>query len=319
MADNQLRRSARIVALVCCAIALHACTKSIEVSYPVVPSTLPLRATTTTIIGIDQTNISLPVLDRSSVPTSTLGFGVGVGSLSGVVTGPAGPVAGAKVRIERLVGTQSAVMIVAADEQGRYELDKSNFGRIRVRAWRAPDLAMLSDDVFFASRASKRDLVVKAFDRTDVGWAMAPATPRAGAKVNMVVQLSTRTVSDDGLVSVQPLSGIGISIFPQGVLVPTVVGERLTNAEGRAVFTLRCDAIGNSGLDVRLATGGQAIVSPPPCSAPIVVAVSPTNPPIDVATTVADTPSESTTIPQDPPPDQPLPTGFVPVPVSAVP
>ncbi len=313
-----LRRLAGVASVVVLLAAVTGgCAGEVTVSYPVVPSTLPLQSTTTPTIGIDRSKVSLQTIDPEATTTTTIGFGPSSGSLEGVVRGPEGPVPGAKVRIERLVGQQSATTIVDADEKGRYELKGVELGRVRVRAWHAPDLAMTVDDVFFTEAKAKHDLTLKSYGRTDVQWAMAPTTPLVGQKVNIVVEVSSRVVDEDGKISVTPLSGVGVSVFPQGVLLPIEVGERLTNGDGRVIFTLRCDAPGTSALDVRLATGGQATINPPPCVRPIItepptVATVPANPDPS-ATTVAPV-GAATTVPVVPNPNDPV-ISLVPVPV----
>lgn len=288
--------------------ALLGCARDVKVAYPVVPSTLQLRSTTTTTIGPDRSKMALPSIDVSRTSTATIGFVVGAATLTGVVSGPDGPVPGAKVRVERLVGSQRAEITVDADAEGRYTLENVQLGRVRVRAWRPPDLAMMSDDVFFASATTKHNLALDLFGRTDVQWAMAPDTPLRGRKVNIVIQVSTRMVDELGRISVVPLSGVGVSIYPTGVLLPMAAGERLTNEAGRVVFTLLCDSDGSAGLDVRLATGGQAVITPPPCTTPAVTSPpdtipvvdpnAPTSfPPIDAVTTL---PPVETISPSDP-------------------
>ena len=299
------------------AAATGACAGEVSVSYPVVPSTRPLPSTTTSTIGIDRTKVVLPTIDPAATTTSTIGFVSSSGSLNGVVSGPDGPVPGASIRIERLVGSQSVSTIVTADATGRYELKGVELGRVRVRAWHAPDLAMTTDDVFFSEAASTHDLTLRNYGRTDVQWAMAPSTPLVSQKVNIVVQVSSRVVDEAGKISVAPISGVGVSVFPQGVLTPVEIGERITNGDGRVIFTLRCDTPGTSALDIRLATGGQALVSPPPCVRPIVtapptVATAPTNP--DSAGTTAVPIEVVTTVPVGPNPIDPA-VSLVPVPV----
>jgi hypothetical protein len=297
-------------------VALAGCSREVTVAYPSVPSTLPLRSTTTTSIGVDRTKLALPTDGLGVSSTTTIGFRPAAPlSLTGVVTGPDGPVPGARVRVERLVGSAAVAQIVDADDQGRYQVAGVELGRLRVRAWKAPDLAMTQDDVFFASSQVHHDLAVANFGRTDVQWAMAPANPKVGEKANVVIQVSTRAVDEEGKISVVPLSGVGVSVYPTGVLVPLVLGERLTNVNGRAIFTLRCDGSGNSGLDVRLATGGQATLAPPPCQTPVVTVPATTvSAPTEPPTTVVSAPIEAGTAPAPVPADQ-APISLVPVPV----
>jgi hypothetical protein len=306
-----------VAATVVGSVMLGACRRPIEVTYPVVPSTLSLRSTTTPTIGADRTKLTLPVLDQTNASTSTIGFAAGKAALFGVVKGPDGPVAGAKVRIERLVGTQTATTIVDADAEGKYRIENVTLGRIRVRAWRAPDLAMADDDVLFTKNEVGHSLKMESFGRTDVQWALSPAVLRSGKQANVVVQVTTRVVGEDGLISVTALSGVGVSILPLGSLVPTEVGERITNEVGRATFTLRCEAVGDTNLDVRLAIGGHAILKPPQCQEQLVVTAAPTTraPVVEVVPTVPQ-PIEPievvTTVPVEAPPLEPA-TSFVPV------
>ena len=286
------RRTSSLAAAVSVLAAMTgACTGEVTVTYPVVPSTLPLRSTTTSTVGIDRTAVPLPSFGIGGT-TTTIGFRPSSASLEGIVSGPDGPVAGARVRIERLVGSQTASTIVDADESGHYELKAVELGRVRVRAWHTPDLAMVVDDVFFTESNAKHDLALQAYGRTDVGWAMTPSTPILGQNVNIAVQVSSRVVDEQGMISAKPLSGVGVSVYPQGGLVPIAVGEQLTKADGRAIFTLRCDATGTSSLDVRLATGGQAFISPPPCVSPTV-----TDQPTDVTLPENLDPAATTLVP----------------------
>ena len=319
--SRRFKRIAVLVAIlaVTAGSGLAGCSREVRVTYPVVPSTLPLRSTTTTTIGPDRSKLPLPTLDGSRRTTTTIGFETGTASISGIVKGPEGPVAGAKVRIERFVGTLSASKVVTADAEGRYTLTNVQLGRVRVRAWRSPDLAMTSSDVLFAVAKTTHDLAVDSYDRTEVQWAIAPQIPYSGSKVNLVVQLSTRVVDDEGQITIVPLSGVGVSVYPTGRLVPLAVGEKLTNAEGRAVFTLRCESAGDGGLDVRLATGGQAVVTPPQCQDPVVT-VPQTSPPVGPTDTVppgspTDTPTTVPTGPFDPTAPAVPTISLVPVPV----
>ena len=136
-----------------------------------------------------------------------------------------------------------------------------------MRAWRSPDVAGTQNVVVFASGTTTLDLQVKKFGGTDVQWAIAPRNPMLGQLVNLVVQLSTTAVGPDGLAGIAPLSGVGVSLTPLGVLQPAVLEQRLSDAQGRALFTLSCNAVGSSAIDVTLATGEQAHLEPPSCAA----------------------------------------------------
>lgn len=240
----------------------------------------------------------------ASTPTTTISLGDGTVTLTGTVTGPAGKIGGATVHIERIVGDQVATLDVTADAQGRYRAANIEGGRLRVRAWRVPDVAGAQNVAVFAAGSTTLDLSVKQYGGTDVQWAIAPQSPLLGQRVNLVVQVSTTAVGPRGLASVEPLSGVGVRITPLGALQPPNIEERLTDADGRVLFTLTCNAVGAGDFDVLLATGEQAKIKPPGCGAPpATTAVIPASVP-DVGPTTTAAP-----IPVD------IPASLVPVPV----
>ena len=128
-----------------------------------------------------------------------------------------------------------------------------------------------------------------------------------GQLVNLVVQLSTTAVGPDGLAGIAPLSGVGVSLTPLGVLQPAVLEQRLSDAQGRALFTRSCTAVGSSAIDVTLATGEQAHLEPPSC-APL-----PTTTTIEVSIATVPGPTVQTSTPAVTVPAPPI--SLVPVPV----
>ena len=117
------------------------CVHVSHLSYPAPPPTAPAAVSTTT-----PTIANLAVVPLAAVAgrtTTTLAVGPGGATLPGRSSGPAGPVGGADIHIERLVGDRVAAADVIAKADGTLDACPASLGgRYRVRAWRAPDLAL---------------------------------------------------------------------------------------------------------------------------------------------------------------------------------
>ncbi len=279
-----LRRSAGAVVSALVISAAAGCTRKVEITYPEVPTTLALRPSTSTTIGPDRSRETLlPPLDSTPpIATSTVAFREGTVTIEGTVQGPDGPVAGATVRFERLVGEQSAERSVITDDAGRFTLANVPGGRMRLRAWKVPDVAMARNIVVFASEKTKVTLKVDRFATTDVRWAAAPASPIEGQPVNLVVQVSRRLVDDEGVIGFEQITGLAVRLVPLGALQPEGANERLTDDTGRASFPMRCNAAGPATLRAQLASGEDATLELPPCA------------PVPTTTTTTIAPPEST-------------------------
>ncbi len=274
-----------IGAVVCALVMSSAggCTRRVEIAYPEVPTTLALRPSTSTTIGPDRSKETLlPPLDSAPpLVTTTVAFGEGTVTVEGVVQGPDGPVAGATVRFERIVGERSAERSVITDDAGRFILAKVPGGRMRLRAWKVPDVAMARNIVLFASEKTNVTLKVDRFATTDVRWAAAPAGPIEGQPVNLVVQVSRRLVDDEGVIGFEQISGLAVRLVPLGALQPEGANERLTDDTGRASFPMRCNAAGPASIRAQLASGEDATLELPSC-APVPTTTTTTIPPPEV-------------------------------------
>jgi hypothetical protein len=277
------------------ASSLSSCSRKILVIQPVVPTTFALAATSSSIKPVDLSKNSLvPV--AAGVPTTSIGFGPGNASLSGIVRGPDGPVPGAIVEIERLLDGQSLAVQVVADATGRYSLQKALLGRIRIRAWRAPDLALVTEKALFTKGAQTLDIAMDSYKRSDLQWAVAPSPLVVGRAATVIVQLSERLVNELGRVVVQPVTGVGVSLLQQGVVQVASLEERISDEKGRVSFRLACNEPGPSTIIARLAIGGEASLDLPAC---VIVTIPPTT--IPVETVPSDTAAPATTASTEPP------------------
>jgi hypothetical protein len=275
-----LRRFAALLVVgssIVAASSLTSCSRKIVVIQPIVPTTFALAATSSSIKPEDLSKISLvPV--AAGVPTTSIGFGPGNASITGVVRGPDGPVPGAIVEIERLLDGQSLTVQVVADASGRYSLQKALLGRIRVRAWRAPDLALVTEKALFTEGAQTLDILMASYKHSDLQWAVAPSPLVVGRAATVIVQLSERLVNELGRVIVQPVTGVGVSLLQQGVVQVASLEERISDENGRVSFRLACNEPGPSTIIARLAIGGEASLDLPAC---VIVTIPPTTIPVE--------------------------------------
>jgi hypothetical protein len=243
-----------------------ACSRTLKATtWPAVPTTLQLRQASSTTIGPDFSNTPLPVATGPNAPEAKLRIGAGRVTMTGIVQGPDGPVGGAVVRVERLVDNELASIDVTANDQGVYRLDRIQAGRVRIRAFRPPDLIALEPIVTFAAGTFQQELKVKRFDQTSIQWSLAPSEPKVNQPANIVVQVSRQTVGTDGVLRQLPVPAVGVTVTPLGLLQTDLIQELLTNERGRVQILLRCLGIGDSDLQIALATGESAKISPPAC------------------------------------------------------
>lgn len=168
-------------------------------------STEPEPTTTT----VDRSRLVLqPVPGRTTTTITTTGDAI----LSGVVLGPEGNVPGAVVRIERLVGDIVQTNEVRARDDGTWVLEGLPGGRIRVRAYLPPSLAMLEPDIFFLPDGETRDLrlQVRSHQGLDVRAGTTPQAPTVGDAVNVAVRVAERVVDDRGVATTRPVPGLAV-------------------------------------------------------------------------------------------------------------
>ena len=215
---------------------------------------------------------------EGSAPTSTIAFARGAVNVSGRVVGPDGPVVDATVRVERIVGDQTALTTITSGAGGRWKLTDIMGGVLRVQAFKVPDLAMAASAVTFAAGNTKLDLTLERYEGTSVQWALAPSQPVAGRQMNLVVQVAVRRVDADGFVRTVPLADIGVNVVALAALQPVTTGEaKITDELGRVSFRLMCTTDGDSSLRIDLATGEVSTIVPNRCQLP------PTTPPPTLA------------------------------------
>ena len=234
-------------------IALAACSSGEGVApLPPPPTTQPTSPPTTI---VDTSGVALkPVPGRT---TTTVALGPGRSLLNGVVAGPDGPVGGATVRAERLVGDAAAAVQVVTGADGTFQIPNILGGRFRVRAWRPLDLALVKPEVFFLSDGDTKQLqlVLSRYDGLAVTPAIAPNPPVVGDPANLVVQVVQQSVDPNGIVRGQPVPNVSAELFGGGDWRVASSNPTITDSQGRARWQLRCQSTGKQPLAV--VVGGQ--------------------------------------------------------------
>src|SRR5205807_2321830 len=124
----------------------------------------------------DYSDVQLHAVSGRTTST-TVPFGPGQATLNGNVSGPDGVEPNAVVHIERLVGSAVGTMDIPTNPDGTWSVPNVLGGRYRVRAWRAPDLALTEPAVFFLGATDSKQVALP-LTKYDGRSAMAAIAPR---------------------------------------------------------------------------------------------------------------------------------------------
>jgi hypothetical protein len=237
----------RATALVLLAGALTACSSKYP-ALPKPPSTIALPPVTT---SPDYTDVNLHGVTGRTTST-TVPFGPGRATLNGNVSGPDGIEPNAVVHIERLVGSAVGTMDIPTNPDGTWSVPNVLGGRYRVRAWRAPDLALTDPAVFFlgATESKQVALPLTKYDGRSVAAAIAPRPAVIGQQANLVVRLVVQSVDDQGVVRGTPVVGATVQLSGSGDWRVRSENPVATDADGEAAYTVVCNTSGAQPLGV---------------------------------------------------------------------
>jgi hypothetical protein len=265
----EVRHPVRLVAIAV-GVVLVAVVFGGTCSAPERRSLPPPSSTSST--GVEQTTTSVDrsrtVLQPLTGRTTTTLAEFGDAILSGSVTGPEGPVPGAVVRIERLVGDAVQVREVRARDDGTWVLEGLPGGRMRVRAYAPPSLTMLEPEIFFLAEAQPRELRLTVREHAGILVLsdVTPSAPTVDSLVSVAVRVVEKVVDDVGVARTRPIAGVPLQVQSSGW--DLVAGPGATGSDGVAVFTFRCDEAGSVTSSVVLFDGTQDRSFPlevPPC------------------------------------------------------
>lgn len=265
---NSRSATAVFIAVATAMIATGCTPKSVE---PLPPAPKPRGAATSTTEVTDFGAIDLgpPAPGRT---TTTVKIGPGKATVKGTVSGPDGPVAGAVVRAERLVGDATATIDIVTGEDGSFTVPKVFGGRYRVRTWKAnpENLALVQPVVFFleGSETKTIELAVSRFQGVAASAAIAPDPPVLNSAANLVVQVVDQAVDGDGIVRANPLPGVRVELFGSGDW--RIASSAVTTADsaGNARWLLECRRAGDQPLSVVVGETSTFNLNLPGCVVP---------------------------------------------------
>jgi hypothetical protein len=225
------------------------------------PPTSSTSSTTSTTVRSSSTSTT-----RTSVAATTLG--PGDASISGTVQGPAGPVDGATVHIERLVGSAVAATDVTTAGGGAWRLDSVLGGAYRIRAFKAPDLGQSEVEVFFLAATDKKtvDLRLAGTGGQQLLAIVNPNPPRVNQPATVTVQIGSPRVDDQGRPAIAPQVGTVLLLSVGAGMALESSPQMTTDGTGAASWRVRCLAEGPSSVSLTLPTGATP-VNLPPCTA----------------------------------------------------
>ena len=267
------------VALGVVASVTAACTSSSEPSaapQTTVPETTAVPATTTPTTRPLSTSTTL----RPTTTVSTLlQLGPGEASIGGTVLGPAGPVDGAVVRVERLVGKLIAPTDVTTTGGGSWQVPSILGGAYRVRAFRAPDLGTSPVESFFLGATERKtlDLRLPALGGERITAVVNPSPPRVGQPATVTVTVGIGRVDDQGRSQLTPRPNIVLTLTPGPGILLESAPQVLTDGNGAGAWAIRCAVEGASTSSLAVGTGvtqftlpacGAAPAAAPPTTTP---------------------------------------------------
>jgi len=186
-----------------------------------------------------------------------LALGPGDASIVGTVSGPSGPVDGAIVRVERLVGKLIATQDVTTSGGGSYAVATILGGSYRVRAFRPPDFASSPTEAFFLAANERKlvDLKMPAAGAERITATVNPSPPKVDQVATLTIQIGTARVDDQGRLSIAPRPGVPLSLAPSAGLALEGTPQALTDGNGSAAWRIRCLAEGATTFQLTVANG----------------------------------------------------------------
>lgn len=266
-------RARAVVAPLAAAVAILAgCTGSTSKSLPPAPA---VDETTTTAPDLTQ----VAVAGVSGRATTTIDTRPGGATVDGTVAaGLDGPVGAATVRVQRLAGDAVVETDVVTAADGSWSLPNVQGGRYRIRAWRAPDLALVDPVVVFLGATETRHVPISLSRYTGLTAvaSIAPSPPPVGQPANLVVQARSQMVDSDGVVRATPIAGATLQLTGSGSWTASPNSIQTADGQGSARWRVECRDPGTQPLSVTVNGSDTLPLSLPACTEPVTTTIGTT-------------------------------------------
>lgn len=267
-----MRRFLLLVALV--ALVAAGCTSSKPSAGPA-PTVPPTEASTAAPPSTATSTTGKPTTTSSTVPRTTVATVISVGPgnafLNGTVRGPQGPVDGATVHIERVVGKAVATAEVTSSGGGGWQLPSVLGGSYRIWAFRPPDLAQSDVQTFFLAANERKvvDFTLAGSGGDRIVAVVNPSPPRVDQPATLTVTIGTGGVDSQGRPAINPRPNVVLTLNAGNGFALETPAQVLTDGNGTGSWRIRCLVEGASSLPLTVGTG-LTVVNLPPCgSAPV--------------------------------------------------
>ena len=176
----------------------------------------------------------------------------GGASLSGLVVGPDGPVAGASVLIERVVGDRTGSLALSSGGDGRYSVSGIHGGKYRIRAWQTPSLASRTSSLVYLNDfdgSADVEVPVERFTGKTMQIGLDISALNVGDTAHVRVLLTDQVVNDSGIVVGQGVAGARVKLASSASASMRVDDDTATtDSQGMARWEVTCTKEGTTGF-----------------------------------------------------------------------
>lgn len=259
----------RVLAVLVLLVVLGACSTTAKYDPLPVPDDGDAAPTTATTAQPDLDEVALPAVPGRTTTTAAV-LGPGPVTILGRVDGPEGPVAGAIVELQRLVGNTAATTRVPTAADGTWNLQNVLGGQYRIRAWLPPSFGMERAQLVFVEAPKPRSVILRLdrFEGIRVDAALAPNPPSVDEDANLKVRVAQRQVGEDGRIRAVPVVGTQVVLSGSGSWSVRSSNTGFTGSDGSVTFRVVCRDAGVQPLSVVLQNGEARALELPPCFDP---------------------------------------------------